>query len=923
MRRYVRGVQSTHKIPGSSATPWSRYLVSQATRGDYYTHDGQDGQAAPTQWHGPEGLLRSYGIDPSRPVELKHLRSLMHGYSPVDGEPIRPVGSNGTRVAGIDLTFSPPKSVSALWATAGPYRRAQIEVAHRRAVKSALERTEREVALVRRKRDGVVRFERADRLLAVKSLHTTSRLARDRDEQGIPNLGADSPAFALDLDELRDLYIACRTDPEVQLKRELWGRLLIAALGTNFEDSDELFVTHTYLVLTAELIAHAVARVSLDDVQDVRALLEGQQFQLAGLHGVVEADFFDWPARRPEGERVVRAIVRRLVRFDWSTVEHDILKALYESVIDAETRHKLGEYYTPDWLAQRMVEQNVADPLNERVLDPACGSGTFLFWAVRHVLQAADREGLSNREALELVVNRVSGIDLHPVVVTLARVTYLLAIGHNRLGNRNELTIPVFLGDSVRWDHDTDLFQSDGITIHTSENIELFAQDLHFPETVLEDPARFDRLVAALADRAASRPPASRRKTAAKKSSGQSHGSIVGVMNAHKVAEVDRQAVELVFEKLCRLHDAGRNHVWGYYIRNLARPLSFARAGAQADVLIGNPPWLAYRHMSETLQTRYQQLAKARGLWSGGRFATHQDLSDLFVARAVEQYLRLGGRFAFVMPFAVLSRRQYAGFRSGDFTSHDAGVQAVAFERPEEFARIKPPLFLMPSCVVSGTRSPQPAPMPSGAVRWTGHVSDHHLGWEAISGSLHSEDGVIQHSQDAEVSPYREHFRQGATVVPRVLLTVQPAPTPAVGLPVGRRAVRSLRSAVEKPPWKELRDLTGIVEEQFVYPMHLGATMVAYRSRDPWLAVIPYDGTRLLSGDDDTLDEYPGLAEWWRTLSNCGRTTRRKGRDSRSWGELTINVGSGSSFPLHNTEWSTLPRVSISLHVVSRTGTPL
>jgi conjugative relaxase-like TrwC/TraI family protein len=187
VQRYVRGVQSTHKIPGASATPWSRYLVSQATRGDYYTHDGQDGKAAPTQWHGPEGLLRSYGIDPSRPVELKHLRSLMHGYSPVDGEPIRPAGSNGTRVAGIDLTFSPPKTVSALWATSGPYRRAQIEVAHRNAVKSALERTEREVALVRRKSDGVIRFERAGRLLAVESLHTTSRLAKDRDAQGIPD----------------------------------------------------------------------------------------------------------------------------------------------------------------------------------------------------------------------------------------------------------------------------------------------------------------------------------------------------------------------------------------------------------------------------------------------------------------------------------------------------------------------------------------------------------------------------------------------------------------------------------------------------------------------------------------------------------------------------------------------------------------
>jgi conjugative relaxase-like TrwC/TraI family protein len=180
-------VQTTHKIPGSSATTWSKYLVSQASRGDYYTHDAGDRQSAPTQWHGPEKLLRSYGIDPAKAVELDDLRSLMHGFSPVDGEPMRPAGSNGTRVAAIDLTFSPPKDVSALWATADPYRRAQIEVAHRQAVKSTLERTEREVALVRRKTNGVVRYEKAKRLLAVEAVHTSSRLGRDQDTGGIPD----------------------------------------------------------------------------------------------------------------------------------------------------------------------------------------------------------------------------------------------------------------------------------------------------------------------------------------------------------------------------------------------------------------------------------------------------------------------------------------------------------------------------------------------------------------------------------------------------------------------------------------------------------------------------------------------------------------------------------------------------------------
>ena len=67
--------------------------------------------------------------------------------------------------------MAPPKTVSALWATSAPDRRAQIEAAHRQAVASALRRTEREVALLRRKTNGVVRYEKAKSLLAAEFVH--------------------------------------------------------------------------------------------------------------------------------------------------------------------------------------------------------------------------------------------------------------------------------------------------------------------------------------------------------------------------------------------------------------------------------------------------------------------------------------------------------------------------------------------------------------------------------------------------------------------------------------------------------------------------------------------------------------------------------------------------------------------------------
>jgi conjugative relaxase-like TrwC/TraI family protein len=234
-------MQTTHKIEGSSAVRFARYLVAEASRGDYYTHDGEGGRSVPTQWHCPERLLRSFGINPGQAVEMKHLGPLLQGFDPVTEKPIRPVGSNGTRVAGIDLSFAPPKEVSALWATTDPYRRAQLEVAHRKAVKSALERTEREVALVRRKANGHVRFETAKGLLATEVVHTTSRLGKDEDEHGIPDPQLHSHIVVIAAERRDGVLAAVESRQLMKAAREngAWYRSELAAnlreLGVGIE----------------------------------------------------------------------------------------------------------------------------------------------------------------------------------------------------------------------------------------------------------------------------------------------------------------------------------------------------------------------------------------------------------------------------------------------------------------------------------------------------------------------------------------------------------------------------------------------------------------------------------------------------------------------------------------------------------------
>src|SRR5690606_28804263 len=99
----------------------------------------------------------------------------------------------------------------------------------------------------------------------------------------------------------------------------------------------------------------------------------------------------------------------------------DLLKKLYQDLMPRQLRHALGEYYTPDWLAERLLNQlgYQGDP-SKRLLDPACGSGTFLVLAIRRVREYVKEKMLPERTALEQVLSNIVGFDLNPLAVISA-----------------------------------------------------------------------------------------------------------------------------------------------------------------------------------------------------------------------------------------------------------------------------------------------------------------------------------------------------------------------------------------------------------------------------------------------------------------------------------------------------------------------
>jgi SAM-dependent methyltransferase len=128
----------------------------------------------------------------------------------------------------------------------------------------------------------------------------------------------------------------------------------------------------------------------------------------------------------------------------------DLFKPLYQDLFPRRLRHALGEYYTPDWLAESLLDQvGYQGQPGRRLLDPACGSGTFLVAAVRRARAGlAARADLSPEAACGEILDNLVGLDLNPLAVLSARANYWMALGELARAAQGR-TVPVYRRDSI------------------------------------------------------------------------------------------------------------------------------------------------------------------------------------------------------------------------------------------------------------------------------------------------------------------------------------------------------------------------------------------------------------------------------------------------------------------------------------------
>ena len=704
------------------------------------------------------------------------------------------------------------------------------------------------------------------------------------DREGITgHFGPSSPSYQRDIAALKTLYQENAELETIRIKRRLWYDLLRTALGeiayspegmsdqsraalekvgVGPEEMDDLFVRHTYLGAVIGMMVQASFGIDIRGLAatDPGDLLQGRElYRATGLQGVLESDFFAWP-NEVGGNPLLQTLARRVARFNWAEAPPDTPATLYETVIPPEERRQLGEYYTPAWLARAMIRELVDEPLNQRVLDPACGSGTFVAEAVTHFIAAAGAAKWEPREVLNRLREVVTGIDVHPVAVHLARAAWTLAArpaisAASVDGYDASLSIPVYLGDALQLRFRTgDMFADNEITIQTrdEENTELV-----FPVSLVERAENFDALmgdVSAYIERG--------------------DDPTLALDDNHVNHPAEREIIGNTIAAMQRLHDRGRNHIWAYYTRNMVRPVALSRA--KVDVVIGNPPWVNYNQTADILRTELQNLSRNRyGIWAGGRYATHQDVAGLFFARSVDLYLKDGGVIGFVLPHSALQAGQYSKWRSGRWRAGRLGpsVQAdFTVKLAWDLERLKPnDFFPVPASVVFARKLPQDAsgkPLADSVERWVGNTG---------AKDVRRESAGITDTGAAGDSPYAALSRNGATIFPRVLFFVNETANTAIVRAAPTVTVNPRRGSQDKAPWKDM-DLTAItgqtVENRHQFNVHLGETIAPYVALEPLKALLP------LKQDDvamPTDDSGPGgirlgglerrMRERWQTIS--------------------------------------------------------
>ncbi|MGQ9706387.1 MAG: Eco57I restriction-modification methylase domain-containing protein [bacterium] len=451
----------------------------------------------------------------------------------------------------------------------------------------------------------------------------------------------------------------------------------IYKIGKEIDFQEILFSIHTYFAFLIKIIAleiitlressytssfsYELANILDDELKrELEDVENGGVYARKGITNFLEGDFFRWyidAFESPELEDSIKEIVRELSEFEPATstlnpaATQDLLKKLYQYLVPQDIRHDLGEYYTPDWLAELLLnEVGYNGNTSKRLLDPACGSGTFLVLAIQRAKEKGHKEGLPPVEIAKRIVDNIWGFDLNPLAVIASRTNYLFALG-DLSGELRSFEIPVYLADSVLWPEHIGVqgelnFHGEHVKVKTSVG------EFHVPSIWIKDKGFLIKESAEFVERFV--------KDNYEPEIAMKHFKEKGL-----VFSPYEEEVENFYKEILELESQNKNGIWARFLKNAFAPM----VAGKFDFVVGNPPWIRWEYLSKKYREATKKLWDLYGLsiikeskdtlGKGKR-----DFSMLFTYASSDYYLKDNSKLGFLITQEVFkSKGAGEGFR--------------------------------------------------------------------------------------------------------------------------------------------------------------------------------------------------------------------------------------------------------------------
>lgn len=686
------------------------------------------------------------------------------------------------------------------------------------------------------------------------------------------SFGYQSNVFIESFRELTKHFEEVKKFGEVQVSLEQWKKFLSIAYGS-FNASDNNFLIHTYLSVFSKMLAYTV--VSNDKFikeEELKGIINGSIFNKYNIRNFVDNDFFHWigSERSFRGmKKVFRIIAREISTYDFNKVDEDILKGVYQELIDLDTRHALGEYYTPDWLCERIVNEFTFKP-SDNILDPACGSGSFLRAAIHRMKE------LNPKMPVEEINSHIYGIDIHPLSVQIAKTTILLALGKEAAKAKKPIHINIILANTLLAPEGVkNLFGDEFLMQIDKEKLWLNTQ-------VFDDILLFDEALEVCEDLA-------EQTMHKEKETEQTFEN--NLKRRYKNGGLNETIIGSFFQiykTLKKVKENGRDGIWKFIVQNLYKPYFLNN---RFDYVIGNPPWFTYSSIkNEEYQNQLNLLAEKYQV-KPERVANfpHLEIAAIFLSYCSSYFLRKEGQIAFVLPRSFFSADHHDNTRSGK-------AKGFRLRKIWDLNDVAP-LFRIPCGVLFGEKAEEGKKIPASGIEgisFAGNLPARNCNLHTAGSKLSEENNqwfYIQQGRSSafstrktrtqnKVNPYKNLFRQGATIVPRAFYFVeltQENPPDWEGRIINIKTSRDIQ-ADGKAPWKGL-SFAGKVESNFIFRTALSKSILPFALYKPALVTLPITietvGTRkeikIYSAVELLKEGFRDASRWFQNIENVWR----------------------------------------------------